>query len=721
MKVILSIFERLSGVDKDPLYVDITADVIGDSAEDFSKSLIDVELFKIDANDLTLELLNHNHKYFSPRGSALYEIKGSSISDEGRYAFNWRMEKVTVYNDLGKIRFMGFIFASDNPITCDSALDVISFTVYDPMYLLKLFKLSKHAPSYLGSTNAIRYRERYIREIDVLAQDGSVVRNSVLHIMDKAVYDAIPQEEQVRWEKVFLYDTFGGLSVESGNLIYDIVDLSTTTPLVGVGAYNVYSRRALAPTEISIAGVGGLIETFVKDFNSWCPIYKIRLETSSADMDALEYSFLIELDFDTEFSQLDIYNTLAGGSVQRYFFIAFSDGGDTDEGKFKSVKVVEVFNYVNLFEIIGTQFPNFKPAEDVYFNFRMGGSINPAAHHHDATVKVPTSEWVPSTTVVNAGVIKNPSYPRLLYCWRLLKRIYTRTVSYMITPFLFYYVDIRVAQYCWQYLAVDLYASEGVNIWELVNNSTVLHHITGNLVTDEEDNLEWNDYNSLVQDPGDEFRLILAKPGYTPAFDTNSIAGWPLTGHRFYSPTKAGPGIFYFGSPIIDAVALDYRDKTLGDALLDFAKLTNSMFRLIPPCTGLTVSLNEGSLFFARRNYGASTFTIQDPKAIISHTEERFNLIGDPTPEISSDIIGSANYNKALSKFYGVFFGANIVGHDIEVTRDDKSENSLYDIMWQLNIQNQNLGIIHKLEHTPLSVKFETRRYPFNRNIRGLS
>ena len=64
MKVILSIFERLSGVDKAPIYVDITTDVIGDSAEDFSKSLIDVELFEIEANDLTLELLNHNHKYF---------------------------------------------------------------------------------------------------------------------------------------------------------------------------------------------------------------------------------------------------------------------------------------------------------------------------------------------------------------------------------------------------------------------------------------------------------------------------------------------------------------------------------------------------------------------------------------------------------------------------------------------------------------------------------
>ena len=637
------------------------------------------------------------------------------------------MEKVTVYNDLGKIRFMGFIFASDNPITCDSALDVISFTVYDPMYLLKLFKLSKHAPSYLGSTNAIRYRERYIREIDVLAQDGSVVRNSVLHIMDKAVYDAIPQEEQVRWEKVFLFDTFGGLSVESGNLIYDIVDLATTTPLVGVGAHNVYSRRALAPTEISIAGVGGLIETFVKAFNSWCPIYKIRLETSSADMDALEYSFLIELDFDTEFSQLDIYNTLAGGAVQRYFFIAFSNGGDTDEGKFKSVKVVEVFNYVNLFEIIPTQFPNFKPAEDVYFLHAInliGDNPDDFGSWRWVTIRVPISEWVPSSTVVNAGVIKNPSYPRLLYCWRLLKRVYSRIETFSWQPprgdLEYYKVNIRVAQYCWQYLAVDLYASKGFNTWELVDNSTVLQKITGRYCNDPDGSDEWNDYNSLIQDPGDEFRLILAKPGYTPAFDTNSIAGWPLTGHRFYSPTKAGPGIFYFGSPIIDAVALDYRDKTLGDALLDFAKLTNSMFRLIPPCTGMTAILNEGSLFFARRNYGASTFTIQDPKAIISHTEERFNLIGDPTPEISSDIIGSANYNKALSKFYGVFFGANIVGHNIEVTRDDKSENSLYDIMWQLNIQNQNLGIIHKLEHTPLSVKFNTRKYPFNRNVRGL-
>jgi hypothetical protein len=91
--------------------------------------------------------------------------------------------------------------------------------------------------------------------------------------------------------------------------------------------------------------------------------------------------------------------------------------------------------------------------------------------------------------------------------------------------------------------------------------------------------------------------------------------------------------------------------------------------------------------------------------------------LNEPIPEVSTDIIENASYNRALSSFYGSFFAKEMITYEIEVLKTGFLENANYDLFWNLKIDFTSYGIIQSITDRLDTVVFHTTVFPKNETV----
>lgn len=714
MRVTLTLLERIEGTLGSSTVIDITEDIIDGNYPEFSRYMTEDTLFAIEAGEITLRLRNNQNKYASQYSTPTYPIKGCQINDQGRHAQNWRMERVTIREE-GSLRYLGYIFTDQSPITYNPDDDTVSFSIYDPTYLLKLYKLSKAAHTYSGA-DAVKYRERFVLDVPLSNDpENAESKQNVLHVLDKTGFDALPREEQIRWEKVYLFDTYGGLAREHSNGSYEAIDVSTLSVLVPEGI-TAYRRRAAAvPSSMNI--YTDLLVWLVREFNYWSPFFLIQLASATTDIEYLTHDIFVKIDFPEPFNKLEIYAPTGTG---RIFGISFKNNGVSDDGSLQQLNVIEFINKVGVHEMLNVSFPAFPPLPS-------GGlrvTLDPSEVLGDrVSWVVSLNNWV---ITHQGGVIRDPTNDNILYVWRMSKRVtpIDNAVFGDLTPG---DITYSLAHYCWQYYCInlsdnsisDLVVGEERHAYVIVlipvsvEGGAFFQWINVE-VADPIHNPDWDRYGQIRNLVGDAITLEEGNP--INYFDSSQDPSWPFASDRYYSPFTSGPGVFYLGTSTINSVALDYRNKTAGDLLVDLAKLTNSLFYL--------QNNNESnlSLVFANRDYGVNTLTLSS-NGLVNITQEDTNLLGEPLVSVSSQIIENDAFNKALAEFYSLFFKKTFRRYTIEMERNSSLRNNDFDVMWELQIDSNSYGIIQKYTLKEMSVVFETLRsvpnFAIERNLRG--
>lgn len=699
MQVILTIFEKLGeGNILSPRTKDITDDLV--SFPEISRFVTEDTFFSIEAGEINLTLDNSQYSYFGGSSVSPFRLKGSLLTDEGRHADTWRMERIQILEG-STLRFLGYVFADNTPITYSPDKNTVSFSVYDTTYILNLFKLSRPAYSTLG-IDAIKHRERYIATLPVLGENKDQLE--LLHVLDHEAFQYLPREETVRWEKTYLLDSFGGFDRETNNTAYERIDLSEQSDILPIGTYGYRRKAASSPTPMSV--YDDILKYTVDRFNDWSPVLFLSLDTTEDDIDFIDREAFVHLDeFPSPFDKLELYATSVGGSVDRVFAISFTNQGVSDDGAFQKVFVGEIVNRFTIHKIVEFTFPAFPPLP-TEITLRL--SKNQYVQMHPfVTIKLN-----PFDVEHKASVIRNPADTNIIYVWRMSKRIcpYARYKVEHLGAI----VDLGIVQHQFQYLKINIAENTVSEVFQkeeirakvscvmyvalLDDNYNVIGYGWRNMPLDFPwSRQNWMDFSQLINPAKNT--VILSEGEAANYYDSSMDPNWDRE-DRYYSPRTNGPGLFYVGVPALNAISLDYRDKTFGNLLIDLSILTNSVFYL--GYKGPT----ECGLFFLRRDFSVNTLTIRADN-LVNIDEELTRLLTEPIPTLSSNILDSDSANKVLSDFYQGYFSLMFRKYRIEVERGSL-ENVKFDVGWSLRQSNTNYGIIQKYTLRDMTVVFET-------------
>lgn len=703
MNVILQIHEKINTVEQKIIRVDITNDIVEGSLDRLQIRMGGVGLFEVEANAINMELNNHERYYYSTGGMiAKRPIRGSNIpKDGGVNNDDWRVEKIIVIEE-GRLRYLGFIFNDDNVIAYDPEMDIISFTMYDSMYLLKKFMMSReNYTNYNNSALAHLEKQRYVKEFELINEDESV--QNVEYFIDKPTFDELPEEEQVSWVKQYVWDTYGNFLVETHNKTYEAIELQTLTLIAPAGLYAYRRKIASIPIEINI--VDTVIPTMLEHFNNWMPAFNLHARTTDSDVDNLMRKFLIQLNI-PNFNKISLdWRTV--GVINRYLAATFENdrGDNTDDNQSKSVRIHEFYNKVVPIPLLDAQFPTIPPV--------LGEGLI-TLHIKYETLRGTFDEYIdfrfdltsPGSTEYIVGSIRNPGLSQLFVVYRMVKRRYTRRSGFWITtgvgPSIFHDFMVRWAQYSYQYYVIDLTHNSLHGPYE---KDIIYKYITGvpdSLCDSDMGTPDYNTFNSLKNITG--WNVSLTTYEQRNIWDSNALASWPLDNYRYYSPTEDGPGLFLYAQPTMNKVGFDYRDKNLGEILLDLSKISNSAFRVNAE------SEDIGGFIFGNRRYGHDDIVV-DRTSLVDHKINHRTLDAETPPEISQEIIESDSYNKALTRYYDVFYGSEVEERIVEVVRDDILINKDYNLLWRLLINGELIGIIYNIDVTTMTVRFGTKNF----------
>jgi len=684
------------------LLVNITEDLLEGSLDKVSRAAAGVGLFEIESSSLTLELRNIGNKYYATDPShAINPIQGSLIGRGGIHDDDWRVEYIQVWEEQ-RLRYVGYIFATDNPVVHNSTLDTVAFTVYDPLYILKLFMVSPLGYTLTGA-DAVRYRERYIREENIEGEENEVgdvsKEGSPLYVIDKGTYDLLPVDEQVRWEETYLFDTFGGIQPEINNEAYERVELVTINPAIDSGIYAYKRRLALPPAEIAVLAI---INQIITLFNSWTPCYTLKLVTEASDVDFISGVFKIKLEVDDFDNVVISFRTINANTL--HFLLSFKNAGDTDDGYCNSVSLNHFVNYIQVYKAFSMNFRGF-PSYPEQITFGLELTTRSVGI---VVLNVRWTDLVASQIHHRSGIIESPAQNHILTVWRMSKRWFVYAEDFRNAAV----VRARAYQYCVQWFKINLRDGSISSMQEMneVRSHIWVHQlfqgvISARIINNPTDDVNYGDYNRIINPSGSNMELSLGMP--SSLTDSNNVPGWPDADRRYYAAEPLGTELYYVGPVQMNNLALDYRNVHFGQLLLDFAKLTNGIFDVN---RGIGNSFN---LIFGSRQYSINTLTIS-PDKIVSHDQRRFNLKVEDLPEVSTGIISNESFNRALSTFYSDYFPRTVVEHEIEVVRGKELEDINYDLYWELLINKLSYGHIQKYEINRMTVVFTTRQFEPN-------
>lgn len=216
----------------DPVTIDVTDDLLEDTLDKIDMKIESEEgMHTFEADAISLRLMNHDeNKYMivdehalqrGEAGAARYPIRGSYIdSYGGRSQHGWRAEIFNIFL-RNELIFTGFCFSDQTPITYDDENLVVSFTIYSPTYLFKLFKVGR--PSYsgiIGMPDQVAKRHRYFieenrklteAELEDFLDKGSEQAPSmrVMYFIDQDTYDQLEDEYQIMWDKMYPFSSYG--------------------------------------------------------------------------------------------------------------------------------------------------------------------------------------------------------------------------------------------------------------------------------------------------------------------------------------------------------------------------------------------------------------------------------------------------------------------------------------------------------------------------------
>ncbi len=709
--------------------VDITDDLTEGSLDIFRKFVGGQGLFEFEASDPEITLLNWGNKYYTRAEgeTAQYPILGSIIPDEGTEE-DWRMERVVILSETGLVRFIGFVFASSSPIKYDDELDTLSFTVYDPLYLFKLLMAGLPSNTEFTPEGNVAKRARYIKQIQ--EED----ENRYTYILDESDWDDLTEEEQISWEKTYLFDTFAGLIHEANSPNYTRV----TVPGKDFEAW----RRNSDANPITAHLVTGVVDRLIAIFNAWCPWVTLSRASAASDVGSINRFLLTDIYYDE--TQITYRTNNNGDTVcsfcwvpkeidseDRLYFVNINpittrptDGVATQEeweewidANFKRVQVGRILNLLTPHQLLLNDYQEFPflgrgGAWLTAFQNWYGYEENQG--WHGFTLASPPhviDYWYDMHAGIFASV--EAEGDECFVIWRC------RTTQVR---------DISV-----EYLDSDgiLHATPYFNMTQFYIQAKVVNLVTGVLI-EEINQSQWEQGNSHVggmrileglnievipyvwgEPVENESDFLLRSSGTGLNYDSNQYGDtWPFD-QRYY----VLDGKLYFAGDIdLVYASLDYKNKTMANILMDVCKLTNSVLRVVPQdstIAPLNDSLKVGlrlSLIMARRTYSIDTLSLKG-QDIVDKEHKRFNLLEQELPNVSTGIIENSAYNKAMAEFYGeTYFPTEVDEYVISFVKD-VLEGLAYDLFWELEIDNESFGIIQKISETENVVEFTTRVY----------